>query len=156
VLAARPNIDPNREPTPAQKAHQLRFKMAAAYAKANQTDPAYVAAAAADRDRTAYNYAHRDHMRAPEITGIDVSDYQGRPGQVIRTVAVDDFQVVSVQFSLVYEGQVVEQGMGELQYDGLTWQYTTTYLVASGQVDVIAAARDKPGNVTESNVIVNL
>jgi hypothetical protein len=155
VLASRPNIDPNREPTPSQRAHQLRFKMAAMYAKANQTDPAYVAAAAADRDRTAYNYAHRDHMRAPEVTGINVSEYQGQPGQVIRVVAVDDFQVTGVRVSLVQDGQVIEQGEAELQADGLTWHYVATK-PAAGEIDVMAAARDKPGNVTESSIVVSL
>ena len=76
---------------------------------------------------------------------MDLTGWSGQAGQVIRVKALDDVQVtVSVSDP---SGALLEQGAAK-QVDSLWWEYTTSS-TGSGNLKVLAAAQDLPGNVTE-------
>ncbi len=111
IISIKPRFDENREFTPAHLTQQERFQEAAAYAKdVAQTEPVY-AEKAAGTAKSAYNVAIADWFHSPEVDEIDLSDYTGQAGQVIRAKVADDVQVTQVSVVIATEaGVVVEQG----------------------------------------------
>jgi hypothetical protein len=77
--------------------------------------------------------------------------YAGKPGQVVRVKATDDFQVVEVKVTIRGpQGELIEEGLAELKSEKGDWCYTARMEVPSGQtVSVTAVAKDKPGNTAE-------
>ena len=155
VLSAAP-VWQKREFTPAQKEHQNRFRLAAKWASAHKTDPPYVAAAAEDGNRTAFNLAHRDYMRAPTIHDIDVTDYKGASGDTILIVAIDDFAVQAVTVEIRQNGTVLESGPATNFADDTVWHYTVRQQAYPGAVEIHVTAADLPGNKTSDSVAVNI
>ena len=133
--------------SPRQQAHLNRFYQAQLYAKAQLRDPAVEALYATrtdDRRRSAYAVAVADFMHAPKIIGLDTRAYHGRPGDVLRVQATDDFAVVGVHLCLLAaSGALLEEGEAILQADGC-WHY----LVQQAQVPATCevTAHDRPGN----------
>jgi hypothetical protein len=139
--------------SPKQKANSGRFEDAQKYAARVLTDPLVKAAykAACRGHQNPRNLAIRDYMLAPVVESIVLDSYTGRPGQIIRVHATDDFRVVEVKVTLRgAEGELIEEGLAELSSDGKEWRYTVQKDVPAGQsVSVLAVARDLPGNTTE-------
>jgi hypothetical protein len=142
-----------RERTDKQKANSSRFQAAQIYAARALGDPTLKAAykAACHGHQNARNLAIRDALLPPVVESIDLAGYTGKPGQMVRVKATDDFRVVEVRVSLHGPaGEFIEEGIAELSSDGSTWCYTTTTEVPAGQsVSVIAVAKDTPGNAAE-------
>jgi hypothetical protein len=136
-----------RAATPAQVAHQARFREAIRYAKGARGRPEYEAAAEA-RGVSAFNVATSDFFHAPEILGVDVSGYPGEP--TIAVTAVDDVKVASVSVRIVDdEGAVVEQGQAAPSAgDPRVWIYTATVNAPPGAWKVVVEAADLAGRVT--------
>ena len=95
VLTAAPVVRAGREPTPAQKQQQERFRQAVLYAKAAKGKPEYEPVAEA-RGVSTFNVATADFFHPPEILDIDVSGYTGAAGETITIKAVDDVKVTKV------------------------------------------------------------
>lgn len=128
-----------------------RFRQAARYATAVIADPARktLYQAIATPGTSAYNMAFRDRFKAPVITEIDIGNYSGSPGDIIRIEAIDDFRVESVQVSiLTAAGIVLEEGPAVASPEG-TWFYTATNVNANrAGGKVLVQVSDLPGNIS--------
>jgi hypothetical protein len=143
----------SKTPTEAQKGQRRHFQQAAIYSKAALESPelgeAYVAEAK-KRGRMPYIVAVADFLRAPNIDRIDLSDYRGEAGNVIRIRASDDFKVRWVHVNITdADGQLVEEGEAVPDATGYEWLYTATVANESVAGDrVIVSVSDMPGNIT--------
>lgn len=129
-----------------------RFKQAVMYARQVVADPAQKALyqIIAKPGVPAYNMAFRDRFKAPVITEIDIGNYRGSPGDVIRIGAVDDFRVESVQVTILNAAEaIVEEGLAVAGPEG-PWLYTATNAnVAPAGGKVLVQVSDLAGNVTK-------
>lgn len=144
IVGTKPTFKSSRTFSEAQAAHQESFREAEAYAKSAKDLEIYVKKA----ERTpmnAYNIAVSDWYNLPEVKEIDLSAWNGQPGQVIRVRALDDVKVTQVQVVISNaQGQVLEQGTAEALSE-TRWAYTTTTQV-SGAAQVLVTAWDLPGH----------
>jgi hypothetical protein len=147
VICKKPTFESNRTFSQAQKAHQQAFREAAAYAKQMKGEEIYITLAKR-MAKIPYNLALSDWFNPPEVLEIDLSDWCGQAGQVIRMRAQDDVLVQHVRVTITDEvGTVLEQGPA-VEAGALWWEYMTT-ATASGKVEVKATALDLPGHKTE-------
>ena len=147
ILAVPPTLDPDRTFTEAQQAQQEKFRDATTYAKDAKTQEVYQEKAAGT-PQTPYNVAMADWFHAPEVQEIDMENWNGAVGDIIRIKAVDDVQVTQVTVLITEQsGTVLEQGAATNAGSGW-WTYTTQTAV-SGSPRVVASARDLPGNVAQ-------
>lgn len=145
--------------SPAQQAHLDRMYRAQLYAKAQIRDPAAKARYATridERRRSAYAVAIADYMHAPRITALDTGRFRGRPGDLIRVVATDDFAVAAVQVRLYAgDGLLIEEGPADLLAAGV-WCYTARIGCAVGAgARIEAEVRDYPGNIARQEVVLD-
>jgi len=151
IISARPQPKPNRTFTDAQKQHHHDFREAAAYAQSARGAQIYVSKAAGT-PMNPYNVALADWFHAPEILELDLGDWSGQPGKVLRVKALDDVLVMQVSVSIRDAGgALLEQGPAT-SVDSLWWEYTT-HAAGSGRLTVLASAQDMPGNVTEMSKV---
>jgi hypothetical protein len=146
ILSNRPHFRADRVFTPAQRAQQARFRAARAYAREAKDLDVYQAKAAGT-SHTPSNIAMMDWFHPPEILEIDLANWTGQAGQVIRIRAVDDVQVRQVSVAILDESNAeLEQGLATL--NGGNWMYWTT-VAATRRAKVLVRAEDLPGHVTE-------
>jgi hypothetical protein len=134
--------------TDAELENQERFRRAQAYAKAAQNDPRYQAAQKTTH-RQAVNIAIANYLNAPVVRDIDLGEYTGAAGQVIRVQADDDFEVTGILIRILdLAGVLLESGSATRAPEGnTTWNYTAQADIPRGQTVVIeATAIDDPGN----------
>lgn len=152
TIVSKSPVFGDREPSPAQKAQQLKFEQAVIYGKAAISVPETKAAykAEAKQNQTAFNMAFADFLNAPRIEEIDLTDYSGAVGSKIRIRCVDDFQVIGVYVKVENsDGTVADEGDAVLDQNGLDWIFTAGKANASLLGDKITVtAVDKPGNET--------
>lgn len=146
--------------SPAQQAQRSRFREASSYARRQVADPiikaAYALSVQGCGTRTAYHAALTDFLNAPQVTALDCSGYNGRPGGCIRTCATDDFRVTAVHVQVYTAGgHILEQGAAVQQPSGLEWVYTATVdnMELNGCRIVVQAA-DLPGNTTVREIML--
>ena len=134
----------NRQFSRAQKDHQERFKLAAAYARrAVRMEPAY-AELARRTMRKAYNIALSDWFRSPVISSIE------RIGKSIRIEAGDDVMVTKVRVQILNEkGECLEEGYA-LQRDPELCPEWWEYASKTEAETILAEAWDLAGNHTKS------
>ncbi len=150
ILSNRPHFSENRVFTPAQRAQQERFRAARVYAREAKNLEVYQAKAAGT-PQTPSNVAMTDWFHLPEIREVDLSNWTGQAGQLIRVRAVDDVQVRQVSVVILDESDaVLEQGPATAE-DGDRWVYRTT-VTASAPTKVVVKAEDLPGHITERRV----
>ncbi len=151
IVATRPRHNPNRIFSQRQQQHRNDFREAVAYAQGARTAAIYISKAAGT-PMNPYNVALSDWFHAPQILEIDLGAWSGQPAKVIRVKALDDVLVTQVSISIRDgAGALLEQGPAT-QADGLWWEYTTR-ATGSGNLTVIAAAQDMPGNITEMSMV---
>jgi hypothetical protein len=133
-----------------QKANSIRFLNAQRYAARALADPALKAAykAACRGHQNPRNLAIRDALRGPAVESINLEGYTGKPSQIVRVKAVDDFRVVQVKVTVRGPaGELIEEGLAALTPDGGEWHYGTQVEVSAGQsLSITAVAQDTPGN----------
>ena len=153
IISRKANLE-GVPPTPAQVAHQQRFRQAALYGRVVLADPdtkaVYEDAARAEK-KPVFSLMVADFLTAPSIDEVDLSSYSGATGDPITVTAVDDFGVVGVQVSLSDgDGNELERGDALQGLDG-RWVYTATTTVATGTtVRIDVTASDRPGGVGEA------
>jgi hypothetical protein len=136
----------------AQLQGQEKFQEAVVYGKWAKSDPE--ASKIYDvPDRAAYHVALADFMCAPDIENIDIGDYTGQPGEVIRIRVTDNFKVDTVHLSIHNDdGSLVEEGNATSE-NGQDWLYTTTAINPILMGDKITVrAMDLPANLTTGEV----
>ncbi len=153
IVGAKP--ERSGSPTEAMIKHREHFQEAVLYAKAAMADPAMKEAyeAAKKGSESAYNVAIADFLRAPHIDEIDVSNYNGQPGDTIRVRAVDDFKVAEVALSVeAADGNVIESGAAVQDANYLYWTYTATESNSAIQGSkIVVRVSDVPGKLVESS-----
>ncbi|MDR1981683.1 MAG: hypothetical protein LBQ39_08730 [Tannerellaceae bacterium] len=142
-----------------QRAQRDRFQEAIVYGKIAVSDPELNAAyrAKAGKGLTGYNVAIADMLHAPDIKSIDLSDYTGKAGDVIRVSVTDDFMVKDVKISIVnIDGTLVEEGSAVPDASGYLWTFKATQNNDSLIGDKITVtASDLPGNVTQEEQVLS-
>jgi hypothetical protein len=137
-------------PTEKAVAARTKFAEATAYAKRVVKNPEKKALyqQAVTGGQRAYNVAIMDALHAPVVENIDIKNYLGRQGDVIRIDAKDDFKVESVFVTISNEsGEIIEQGNAVKQKEELEWSYVAINenpTLAGSKIEVVA--KDLPGN----------
>lgn len=137
-------------PSVSQQAHTKKFQEAILYAKAAVKNPQTmeIYEQAAKNGLTPYNIAIADFFHAPDIKMIDLSEYTGKLGDLIR-IQVVDYEVKEVVVTIINpDGTEVEHG--NAQYSELTgnWEFRATATNTSLDGDkIIVTATDIPGNI---------
>lgn len=150
IISASPTFNENRTFSEAQLERQEKFREAIAYAKDAKTEEVYQDKAAGT-PQSAYNVAMADWFHAPEIHEIDIENWHGQAGQVIRIRAMDDVKVTLVSVVITDEnGTVVEQGLAQAA-EGSWWTYTAT-AAAPENARIVVSARDLPGHITQMEI----
>lgn len=136
--------------SPAQKAQKDAFRDAEAYADLHKADPVYIAKAKG-KERQPKNVAMADWFHPPSILEIDLGDWRGAVGELIRILATDDVQVAGVRVEIRdASGALLEGGEASLDITQ-RWIYTVQGR-ARGECSVTVFARDLPGHVTQESV----
>jgi hypothetical protein len=146
--------------TQSQVAHNSRFALASRWARMILADPAVKA----DYQRrcrghlTAHNLALSDFMHGPVIQSLGLDGYGGKPGDVIRVVATDDFRVVRVPVQIrTLDGEVLEQGEAERTETESDWLYHSQAAIpAATTVLIEVTALDLPGNQRTAKAFYHL
>ena len=94
-----------------------------------------------------------DILKAPVISTLDISKFEGKAGDTIRVVAEDSVGVARLSLTVqdVTAGQLIEEA--EMQMNGLVsgtveWVFTMTAVVDAGhEMQVKATAYDLAGNM---------
>jgi hypothetical protein len=139
--------------------HQQLFRKAVIYGKAATTDAdtkELYEALAAKKKKTPFIVAVADCLNAPEIKNIDLSDYCGNQGDVIKVTASDDVLVKAVHISIINpDGSTVEEGDAVADASGYVWTYTAVADNESLDGDkIVVAVSDLPGNIVEQEKTV--
>jgi hypothetical protein len=109
-------------------------------------------------DLSTYHAAVSDYQSSPVIEHVDVSEYQGHPGDVVTVSARDKFEIKGVGLVIFNAiGEVIEFGEAvPREFSGNTeWDYTATVEnpdYKGGRVEI--RVTDKPGNVVKE--VINL
>jgi hypothetical protein len=148
ILSRKPTFPEDREFSPAQRAHQARFRAAAAYAKAAARQEPIYAELARKRRQTAYNVALSDWFHPPKIVVVDRTGWTGQAGQEIRVLAEDDVAVRRVEVEILAGNQRLEAGEARPER-GPWWVYRTTADCPPVGVRLVVRAEDLPGHVAE-------
>ena len=91
-----------------------RFKAATAYAKLQMQSPIkeLYKSGVNGKKTSPYLVAVSDFLNAPVIVAVDISQYMGKPGDLITVIATDDFRIKAVSISILTdEGNIVEDGV---------------------------------------------
>lgn len=146
------------QPSESQLKNRERFQEAVVYAQRAIADPDAKAAykEKAQSGQTAYNLAFADFFKAPDISEINISNYNGKKGDTIIITVADDFVVKKVTVTILNaDGTEVESGEAQSFLAGRQWLYTAQADNASLEGDkIIIKAYDVPGNVTEEEKVL--
>jgi hypothetical protein len=109
-------------------------------------------------DLSTYHAAVSDYQSSPVIEHVDVSEYQGHPGDVVTVSAWDKFEIKGVGVVIFNDlGEVIEFGEAvPRQFSANTeWDYTATVEnIDYKSSRILVRAKDHPGNVVEAEVDV--
>jgi hypothetical protein len=143
-----------------QREHQRLFKKTAIYGKAataeEETKEIY-AATAAKKKRTPLIVAVTDCLNVPEIKSIDLSDFCGNQGDVIKVTTSDDVTVKSIHLSIINpDGSIVENGEAVADDSGHIWTYAAVANNDSFDGDkIVVTESDLSGNTVEETKTAN-
>ena len=164
IMAKETLLDPNREFSVAQLEQMQKFKEASARYRRLMEDAGTEAAykkliAERGLESRLRALVIGDILKAPVISTLDISKFEGKVGDTIRVVAEDSVGVARLSLSVhdVTAGQLVEAA--EMQMNGLVsstveWVFTTTAAVGVGhEMQVKATAYDLAGNVVVMSLV---
>ena len=140
-----------------QKKHSNSFWYSIQYANNQMAKPAVLAVyewRAKGTARNAQNLMVRDHARPPIICAIEVENYTGASGEIIRIRAIDDFKVKSVSVTITGKNnKIIEKGEAALRGKKGLWRYFTTVTNPNPVGTIITAlAMDLPENKTTASL----
>ena len=149
VMQSRPDFS-NVRWSKAQKANRKRFGEAMRYAQQAIRDPEkkqFYQKMAKGRC-TACNKAVSDYMLKPQIENINLEEYHGKKGDLIRVDAWDKYGVAAVLvFVLNALGHEIESGMAARDLSDGLWVYQAKEDLAPGRPGrVVVRAIDHAGN----------
>lgn len=130
---------------------RTQFQKAHKYARAAQHKPELwikYQNEAILRDTNPLDLAITDFMKSPAILEVCLDQYQGKAGDHIRILAIDDFRIAGVQVTITNgDGETVESGAAIYKSETGDWQYKARIVnpVIKGS-RIRIEARDLPGN----------
>ena len=158
IIAKETLLDPNREFSVAQLEQMQKFKEASARYRRLMEDAGTEAAykkliAERGLESRLRALVIGDILKAPVISTLDISKFEGKAGDTIRVVAEDSVGVARLSLTVqdVTAGQLIEEA--EMQMNGLVsgtveWVFTMTAVVDTGhEMLVKATAYDLAGNM---------
>ena len=164
IMAKETLLDPNREFSVAQLEQMQKFKEASARYRRLMEDAGTEAAykkliAERGLESRLRALVIGDILKAPVISTLDISKFEGKAGDTIRVVAEDSVGVARLSLSVqdVTAGQLIEEA--EMQMNGLVsstveWVFTATAAVGVGhEMQVKATAYDLAGNVVVMSLV---
>jgi len=141
-----------------QEAHRERFKQAVAFGKSVMADSSLrtlYTEIAKNKDIPVFAATVSDFFSEPVVNDIDLADYTGQVGNVIKIRAMDDYGVESVHVIIanLQNGIAIENGPAvETSAGSGIWLYTAQSTVTAGTtVDVQVMATDRPGGIGTDN-----
>ncbi|MCX6306486.1 MAG: hypothetical protein NT040_16100 [Bacteroidetes bacterium] len=151
-MRSKPNTS-NRVWSPLQIVQQNRFASAKEYARMAISDPElnafYAAKARRKHGLGAWHLAISDYCHPPKISSAYFQNFKGKPGDEVRIMAFDDFQLTEVRVSFAHATGIFEEGSAQLINFGTDWLYRMkSSVVCSPGLTVTIQARGLPGNVT--------
>jgi hypothetical protein len=141
---------------------QDRFKAAVTFAKRAIAHPQWKAMYEKginekENKFSANAVALSDYLNPPTIGEINVLNYTGAPGELIRIRAWDDFRVASVHVTITRNNVVIEEGKALPRGKKGLWRLMTTVRNESAPGTVITVvANDMAGNSTTKTVTIPL
>ncbi len=168
IVSRRPPTNPDRVPTEAQAQQLQRFREASARCRNLMEDMAVKQVyqqIAAERGSSKRLWALMmgDVLKPPETPTIDLSQYTGAVGSVIRILAQDNVGISRLKLAIhdTTAMQVLESAekvMTENMGVTVEWLYTTTVMLPdeslNHHVDIEVAAYDLAGNEITSQASV--
>ncbi|MFN8414390.1 MAG: hypothetical protein U0Z26_18560 [Anaerolineales bacterium] len=159
VLAKRTLPDPNREFSEAQEEQQQKFKDASARYRRLIEDADILESYQKLVDARGSKSRMRaivmgDILKAPKVSTIDLSGYQGMVGDPIRVIAEDSVGVCKLSLSVFdVTGndmlESAEMAMNGQVLSSVEWVYQATVAAVTGhQIEVRVTAADLAGNVS--------
>ena len=158
IMAKETLLDPNREFSVAQLEQMQKFKEASARYRRLMEDAGTEAAykkliAERGLESRLRALVIGDILKAPVISTLDISKFEGKAGDTIRVVAEDSVGVARLSLTVqdVTADQLIESA--EMQMNGLVsgtveWVFTMTAVVDAGhEMQVKATAYDLAGNM---------
>jgi len=145
-----------------QKDQQHRFKEAVTFAKRATANPQWKAMYEKginekENKFSANAVALSDYLNSPEIGEINVLNYTGAPGELIRIRAWDDFKVASVHVTITRNNVIIEKGKAQPRGKKGLWRLMTTVRNESAPGTVITVvANDMAGNTTKKTITIPL
>jgi hypothetical protein len=107
-------------------------------------------------DLSPYHAGVSDYQSSPVIEHVDVSEYQGHPGDVVTVSAWDKWNIEGVGVVIFNSlGDVIEFGEAvPKEFSGNTeWDYTATIENQDYKSSrILVRVKDRPGNVVEAEV----
>jgi hypothetical protein len=139
-----------------QQTQRDRFKRANGYVRRVLSDPLARRAyekLGDERNRRFDRLIASDYLTPPEIEHVELSAYHGKPGDLIRVLAFDDVEVVSVKVEISTAAKVLlEQGVATKEQG--VWNYKATSNTGAHDYLVIkVTAEDRPANCTTRSVM---
>jgi hypothetical protein len=155
IISNRPK-KPTKE-SPLQKDNRNRFRMATDFAKSMMKDPVkkaeYREKALELGLTNAYTAAITEYMRKSEIKEINVEEYKGKKGNVLKVEVIKKgFKVQEVEV-LVSDavGKVIQSG--KCVETNLIWEFTSLENIEySGRYKVLARVLERTGNLYEKSI----
>ena len=145
-----------------QKDQQTRFKNAVTFAKRATAHPQWKAMYEngineKENKFSANAVALSDYLNPPEIGEINVLNYTGAPGELLRIRAWDDFKVATVHVTISRDNVIIEKGKAQPRGKKGLWRMMTTVRNESAPGTVITVvANDMAGNSTKKTVTIPL
>jgi hypothetical protein len=157
-------LSPTKRKSPYSEAElgvQERFLQARDYANYVQLKPdllaLYEQAAEEAGKPSAYALARDDWFKPPKVTALQLHDYNGQTGSIVKFITRDELGVVKAVVNICdeEEGTLIEQGLAVEEVEGSGhWLYTATIQAPSGRsVIVEVEAYDHPGNKGRSSAV---
>lgn len=144
TVARRRKYDQNEIFGETQKQPQHHSREASSYAKAMQS---YISETPHPTINP-HNVVLANWFNGIEILELDLGNWRGQPGKVLRVKTLDNVLVTQVDIAIRdNNGALLELGYAD-PVDNSWWEYTT-YASGSGNLTVYATAQDLPGNTTE-------
>lgn len=147
LIADHPRFDDHRLSADNQGSHREALREAITFAQMAVEEEVYINKAR-EMGTTAYNIAILDWLGAPKVLEIDVDNWTGEIGQVIRVKAKENVMVAGVSVVIRDRNEnVVEEGRAMPSGEGSWWSYTTQSRIKMTPFPIVeATAWDLPGN----------
>ena len=148
-------LDPNRRLLSHREIQREAIRRASTYAHFSQSQPLYLNKAVGT-PLNAYEWAVADYFEKPRVLQIDIGEWTGGVGQMIRIEARDSLMVLRVCVKIRDTSFILEEGEAKRnKTEPFGWIYTTrTPIQLKPGIWLDVVAYDLPGNTGENFLVV--